>query len=76
MWTHRTHVERHEPFSIDAALDCTGCDQLPLPVETRREHYAHYLRQAAAWAERLGEPARRDDALDAEFGELQFFNVG
>ena len=76
VWTHRTHVERHEPFSIDAALDCTGCDQLPLPLETRREHYTHYLRQAASWAERLGEPAGATATLDARFGELQFFNVG
>jgi hypothetical protein len=75
LWTHRTHVEQHEHFSIDAALACSGCDQLPLPVETRREHYAHYLGQAASWAERLGEPAGATTRLDVEFGELQFFNL-
>ncbi len=59
LWAHRTYVERHEPFSSEAALACAGCEQVPLPVATRRERYAGYLRQAAEWAERLGEPGRR-----------------
>ncbi|HXW09244.1 MAG TPA: aminotransferase class V-fold PLP-dependent enzyme [Steroidobacteraceae bacterium] len=75
-WSHRTHVEQHEPFSVDAALDCSGCDQSPLPVETRREYYEHYLRHARTLAEGLGEPgAGASSSRDEQFGELQFFNV-
>ena len=74
-WSHRSHVEQHEAFSVEAALACAGCDQSPLPVETRREYYSHYLRQARALASTLGEPHGPATRLDVEFGELQFFNV-
>ena len=75
-WSHRAHVEQHEPFSIDAAVACAGCDPTPLPVETRREYYEYYLRHARALADELGEPrAGSTTRPDVEFGELQFFNV-
>jgi selenocysteine lyase/cysteine desulfurase len=77
LWTHRTYVEQHARFSIDAALDCVDCDQAPLPLETRREYYAQNLRQAAEEARTLGEPRRAAVPTPGavEFGELQFFNV-
>ncbi|MGI9246352.1 MAG: aminotransferase class V-fold PLP-dependent enzyme, partial [Steroidobacteraceae bacterium] len=77
LWTHRTHAEQHEAFSIEAALDCGGCEQSPLPLEARRQRYADFLREAQAWATRLGEPAAPDAAGDAAagFGDLQFFNL-
>jgi selenocysteine lyase/cysteine desulfurase len=74
-WSHRTHVEQHEPFSIEAALACVGCEQLPLPAETRREYYARYLQKARSLAEELGEPQEPSRRLEVGFGELQFFNV-
>ncbi len=76
LWTHRTHDERHERFSVEAALACTGCEQLPLPAQTRRDHYACYLRQAEECATQLGEPpAVATTPTGVPFGELQFFNV-
>jgi hypothetical protein len=48
-----------------------------LPAETRAGIYAGCLREARAWAERLGEPASAVQQAEAvSFGELQFFNVG
>ena len=77
LWTHRTHVETHEPFSIEAALACAGCTTEPLPAATRRECYARYFEEAERWAARLGEPiASETPAVEGPgFGELQFFNV-
>ncbi|HET7204069.1 MAG TPA: aminotransferase class V-fold PLP-dependent enzyme [Steroidobacteraceae bacterium] len=77
LWTHRACAEQHERFSIEAAIACEGCEQRPLPPETRREYYAHYLQQAAEWAAKLGEPGKVVTApLEVEFGDLRFFNVG
>jgi len=76
-WSHREYQERHAAFSLDAALAATGCDETALPAETRAGIYADCLREAQAWAERLGEPALAVQQPDAvSFGELQFFNVG
>ena len=75
MWSHRTYVEQHEAFSIEAALDCRGCESSALPLPERLQHYADCLEQARAWSEKLGEPAGDGRQLEVEFGELQFFNV-
>ena len=76
-WSHREYQERHAAFSLDAALAATGCDETALPAETRAGIYADSLREAQAWAERLGEPALAVQQPEAvSFGELQFFNVG
>jgi selenocysteine lyase/cysteine desulfurase len=76
-WSHREYQERHAAFSLDAALAATGCDETALPAETRAGIYADCLREAQAWAERLGEPALAVQQPEAvSFGELQFFNVG
>jgi selenocysteine lyase/cysteine desulfurase len=75
-WSHRTHVEQHESFSIEAALDCGGCEPTELPRAERERLYASYLDEARACAERLGEPsAESQRRLEVEFGELQFFHV-
>jgi selenocysteine lyase/cysteine desulfurase len=74
MWTHRTYDEQHERFSLEAALECRGCEQSVLSLAARQQHYASCLGEAQAWAERLGEPASVG-APDVAFGELQFFNV-
>jgi len=76
-WSHREYQERHAAFSLDAALAASGCDETALPAETRAGIYADCLREAQAWAERLGEPALAVQQPEAvSFGELQFFNVG
>jgi len=75
-WSHREYQETHAAFSLDAALQATGCDETALPAEQRAKLYAACLAQAREWAQRLGEPA--DSAAQpavVEFGELQFFNV-
>jgi selenocysteine lyase/cysteine desulfurase len=80
-WAHRAFEERHEPFSIEAALACSGCEQQPMSAEVRRDLYSGCLHEAEAWAERLGEPGSPDptsaDAAEPGhgFGELQFFNL-
>jgi selenocysteine lyase/cysteine desulfurase len=76
-WSHREYQERHAAFSLDAALQATGCDETALPTETRAKLYADCLREARGWADRLGEstrPAQQPGSVS--FGELQFFNVG
>jgi selenocysteine lyase/cysteine desulfurase len=75
LWAHRTHLEQHDRFSIEAALECSGCEQPQMPLTTRQQHYATSLAEAAAWASRLGEPeAAAVTAIELEFGELQFFS--
>jgi len=75
-WSHREYQETHAAFSLDAALQASGCDETALPAEQRAALYAACLAQARDWAQRLGEPAE-SAARPAvvEFGELQFFNV-
>jgi selenocysteine lyase/cysteine desulfurase len=76
MWSHREFQETHAAFSLDAALQASGCNETALPAETRSKIYADCLAEARSWAERLGEPG--PDAADGElerFGELRFFNV-
>jgi len=74
MWTHRTFDEQHERFSLEAALECSGCEQSALSLDERQQHYAACLGEAQAWAARLGEPASAG-VPDVAFGDLQFFNV-
>ena len=76
-WSHREYREQHAPFSLEAALKAGGCDETALPAEARTKLYEGCLREARAWADRLGEPtgpARQPESVS--FGELQFFNVG
>jgi hypothetical protein len=75
MWTHREFVERHERFSIEAALEAQGCEQTALAARERLRRYAQCLQDAAALAARLGEPQPGTCSKQFEFGELQFFNL-
>jgi len=75
-WSHREYEERHAAFSLDAALQATGCDETALPAERRAQVYADVLREAREWSERLGEPpGSTTQSGDEQFGDLQFFNV-
>jgi selenocysteine lyase/cysteine desulfurase len=75
-WSHREYREQHAAFSLDAALDATGSDDTALPAEKRARLYAECLREASAWADRLGEPQGAEPTLtDDRFGDLQFFNL-
>jgi selenocysteine lyase/cysteine desulfurase len=75
-WSHREYQESHAAFSLEAALQATGCDETALPAEQRARLYAACLEQARAWAERLGDPPARDgEPCAVEFGELQFFRL-
>jgi selenocysteine lyase/cysteine desulfurase len=77
MWSHREFCEQHARFSLDAALEATGCDETALPAADRAREYAGCLDEARSWAERLGDPgAAQDDPALAEVGDLKFFNVG
>ena len=75
-WSHREFRETHAAFSLDAALEASGCDETALPAEARSKIYAECLAEARSWAERLGEPASggEEGALE-RFGDLRFFNV-
>jgi len=76
-WSHREYREQHAPFSLDAALNASGCDETALPAEARAKLYAECLREAREWADRLGEPTGPVQQPESvSFGELQFFNVG
>jgi hypothetical protein len=75
-WAHREYRETHAAFSLEAALQATGCDETALPAAERTKHYAASLAEARSWAERLGDPPGTGaEAAEARFGELQFFNV-
>ena len=75
-WSHREYQETHAAFSLEAALQATGCDETAMPAEERAKLYAACLAQASDWAQRLGEPtASAAQPAVVEFGELQFFNV-
>jgi len=75
-WSHREYQESHAAFSLEAALQATGCDETALPAEQRAKLYAACLEQAREWAERLGDPPSRDgEPCAVEFGELQFFRL-
>jgi selenocysteine lyase/cysteine desulfurase len=75
-WSHREYREQHPAFSLDAALEAGGCEETALPAETRARLYAECLREATAWAERLGEPQVTAPApTDDRFGDLRFFNL-
>jgi len=76
-WSHRQYEEQHAAFSLDAALQASGCDETALPAETRAQLYTDCLREAHGWAKRLGEPTETPGQPEAvSFGDLQFFNVG
>jgi len=77
MWSHREFRETHASFSLDAALQASGCDETALPAEARSKIYADCLAEARSWAERLGEPSSSGEEGELErFGDLRFFNVG
>jgi selenocysteine lyase/cysteine desulfurase len=54
LWSHKTYVERHEPFSLDAAIDARGCEETAMPLSQRQQHYA----SVPAGGARLGGAAR------------------
>jgi selenocysteine lyase/cysteine desulfurase len=77
MWSHREYRETHAAFSLDAALQASGCEETALPADERGNVYAECLAEARSWAERLGEPGEEHVGPElACFGELRFFNVG
>jgi selenocysteine lyase/cysteine desulfurase len=76
MWNHREFRETHAAFSLDAALEASGCDETALPAEARSKIYADCLAEARSWAEKLGEPGPGGAGQELErFGDLRFFNV-
>jgi selenocysteine lyase/cysteine desulfurase len=76
MWSHREFRETHAAFSLDAALEASGCDETALPAEARSKIYADCLAEARSWAEKLGEPGPGGAGQELErFGDLRFFNV-
>ena len=76
MWSHREFRETHAAFSLDAALEASGCDETALPAEARSRIYADCLAEARSWAEKLGEPGPGGAGQELErFGDLRFFNV-
>jgi len=72
-WSHREYQETHAAFSLDAALQASGCDETAWPADQRAKLYAACLAQASDWARRLGELRQRPRSWEEmEFGELQF----
>jgi selenocysteine lyase/cysteine desulfurase len=76
LWSHREYREQHARFSLETALEASGCDETAMPAADRAREYAVCLDEARSWAERLGEPgAAQDDPALAGVGDLRFFNV-
>jgi selenocysteine lyase/cysteine desulfurase len=71
MWTHRAFAEKHEPFSLDAALEARGCDETALGSGERARIYSECLQEAHRWAGRLQETQATQEA--GVFGDLQYF---
>jgi len=75
-WSHREFVERHEPFSLEAARQASGCGESELPAAERRRRYAGFLAEARAVAGRLGEPCTSAACTASpDFGELRYYSV-
>jgi hypothetical protein len=76
MWSHREYRETHAAFSLEAALEASGCDETAMPADARSKIYSECLVAARSWAARLGEPDTSRAGQELErFGDLRFFNV-
>jgi hypothetical protein len=75
-WTHKADCVSLEPFSLEAALECTGYQSRSLGPGARRHLYAAFLAEARETADELAaELPPEEFQLDAELEELKFFSV-
>jgi len=74
IWSHRTHIEKAEEFTLQSALRSAGCDQTAMQADVRKHLYRSYLREALELAQQLGEQEdTHGELMDGKFGKLQFF---
>ena len=75
-WTHKADCVCLEPFSLEAALECTGYQSRALSPGARRHLYAAFLAEARQWATKLaGQTEQREHRLEPGLEELKFFSV-
>jgi hypothetical protein len=75
-WTHKADCVCLEPFSLDAALDCSGYQSRALSPGARRHLYAAFLAEARELAGELAaQRAPQDHHLEAGLEELRFFSM-
>jgi selenocysteine lyase/cysteine desulfurase len=75
-WTHKADCVCLEPFSLDAALDCSGYQSRALSPGARRHLYAAFLAEARELAGELAaQQAPHDHHLEAGLEELRFFSM-
>jgi len=75
-WTHKSDCVALEPFSLEAALECSGYQSRSLSPGARRHLYAAFLAEASELAEDLAaELPASEFLLEAELEELKFFSV-
>jgi selenocysteine lyase/cysteine desulfurase len=73
-WGHQDGAGETPGFSLQEAMVSFGCGRTALGSEARRRRYELALSEAAAWAEKLGDPGPMRK-LPGEAGELQFFAI-
>jgi selenocysteine lyase/cysteine desulfurase len=75
-WVHKADCVCLEPFSLDAALECSGYQSRALGPGARRHLYAAFLAEARALArERASELPPAEYHLEDDLEELRFFSV-
>jgi len=75
-WTHKADCVCFEPFSLEAALECTGYQSRALSPGARRHLYAAFLAEARQQAAELAsQTGQREHRLEAGLEELKFFSV-
>lgn len=75
-WRNKDDPTHLQKFSLDAALETSKGEELPMPFEERQKRYASYLEEAEKLARKLqkqGSP--EEQTLDGTLGELQFFSL-
>ena len=75
-WTHKAVCVCLEPFSLEAALECSGYQSRALSPGARRHLYAAFLAEARELAQELAtQQSPSDHRLEAGLEELRFFSV-
>jgi selenocysteine lyase/cysteine desulfurase len=75
-WSHRQSTDELQKFSLDDAISEENGEPAILSLQLREQLYDHYMTEAKRWAQRLAdEPARQNESLGGELGELQFFSL-
>jgi len=73
-WSKKDDPTRLQRFSLEAALEASMGEEMPMPHEERQNRYASYLEEALRLAKKLQKQNPSvEHELGGTLGELQFF---